>query len=125
LTGNSDLKVAGIDSKQSKTAKHLQGVARPLRMLFTQPIIQFLAVYMAYVYGLMYLVLSTFPNLWSKVYHESTAIGSLNYIALGLGFFLGSQVAPRLNDRIYTHLQSRNGGIGKPEYRLLPIVLGR
>lgn len=94
-------------------------------MLFTQPIIQFLALYMAYIYGLMYLVLSTFPDLWTKVYHQSTDIGSLNYIALGLGFFLGSQIAPRLSDRIYKRLQSRNKGIGRPEFRLVPITFGR
>jgi hypothetical protein len=124
-TDNPGLVVAGNDLKQSRTATHLQTVARPLRMLLTQPIIQFLSVYMAYVYGLMYLVLSTFPTLWSKVYHESISIGSLNYIALGLGFLLGSQVAPRLNDKIFIHMKSRNGGVGKPEYRLLPISFGR
>ncbi|XPT03485.1 hypothetical protein M3J09_012577 [Ascochyta lentis] len=123
-TGNPELELSGNGSKQSKAATHLQAGVRPFRMLLTQPIIQFLAFYMAYVYGLMYLVLSTFPNLWSEIYHESISVGSLNYIGLGLGFFLGSQVAPRLNDKIYVHLQSRNQGVGKPEYRLLPILFG-
>lgn len=64
---------------------------RPIRMISTQIIIQILAIYMALLYGVMYLVLFTFPLLWSKTYHESTGTGSLNYIATGIGFTLGTQ----------------------------------
>jgi hypothetical protein len=38
---------------------------RPFILLGTQPIVQVLACYMAYLYGLMYLMLSTFPMLWT------------------------------------------------------------
>lgn len=61
---------------------------RPFKLLGTQVIVQVLAIYMAYLYGLMYLVLSTFPTLWEKEYHESIGIGGLNYISLGVGFFV-------------------------------------
>lgn len=66
---------------------------RPFRLLFTQqPIIQVLTLYMAYIYGLMYLLLSTFPLLWTspKYYGESVGIGGLNYISLGLGSLVGT-----------------------------------
>ena len=76
---------------------------------------------MAYLYGLMYLVLSTFPPLWTDNYHENLGIGGLNYISLGLGFFLGSQVCAPLNDRIYRWFRARNNGEGKPEFRV-PIM---
>ncbi|KAF7596684.1 hypothetical protein BBP40_000607 [Aspergillus hancockii] len=92
-------------------------LVRPFRLLITQPIVQFLAVYMAFIYGLMYLVLSTFPTLWTGPYNESIGIGSLNYIALGVGFWGGSQICAVLNDRIYRQLKQKNG-IGKPEYRI-------
>ncbi|KAK4981934.1 hypothetical protein LTR28_002885, partial [Elasticomyces elasticus] len=95
---------------------------RPFRLLGTQPIVQVLAVYIAYVYGLMYLVLSTFPRLWTEIYHESIGIGGLNYISLGLGFFSGTQVCAPLNDRIYRRLKKRNNGIGKPEFRI-PLMM--
>lgn len=36
---------------------------RPLHLLRVQPILQFLAIFYAYLYGLMYLVLSTFATL--------------------------------------------------------------
>ncbi|KAF2460448.1 MFS multidrug transporter [Lineolata rhizophorae] len=97
---------------------------RPFRMLATQPIIQLLALYMAYIYGLMYLVLTTYPVLWADTYHESMGIGGLNYISLGLGFFFGAQIGGRLNDRIYRKLKKRNNNETRPEYRAPAMVPG-
>lgn len=97
---------------------------RPFRLLGTQIIIQVLALYMAYLYGLMYLVLSTFPSVWQGVYHESVGIGGLNYISLGVGFFVGSQTSARLNDKIYIALKRRNNNIGRPEFRVPLMVPG-
>ncbi|KAI9706222.1 MAG: hypothetical protein M1812_008245 [Candelaria pacifica] len=99
-------------------------LARPFRLLSSQIIVQVLGVYMAYIYGLMYLVLSTFPSLWVTRYHESIGIGGLNYISLGLGFFLGTQICAPINDRIYRTLKKRNNGIGKPEFRVPLMVPG-
>jgi hypothetical protein len=93
-------------------------------MLFTQPIIQAIALYMAFIYGLMYLMLTSFPPLWTNVYGEKTDIASLNYISLGVGFFLGSQVSAPLNDRVYQALKARNNGIGRPEFRVPAMFVG-
>ncbi|KAH8431505.1 MFS transporter [Aspergillus melleus] len=114
--------------RQNKTLPQVLRTAlvRPFILLSTQPIVQVLALYMAYIYGIMYLVLSTFPALWTSpsYYNESTGIGGLNYISLGLGFWLGSQICAPLNDRIYRRLKARNNGIGRPEFRvpLLPFA---
>lgn len=97
---------------------------RPFRLLGTQIIVQVLAIYMAYLYGLMYLVLSTFPGLWEGTYGESVGIGGLNYIALGVGFFIGTQVCAPCQDRIYRVLKARNNGIGKPEFRVPLMIPG-
>jgi multidrug resistance protein len=97
---------------------------RPFRLLGTQVIIQILAMYMAYLYGLMYLVLSTFPTVWKDQYGESVGIGGLNYISLGVGFFLGTQICAPINDRIYRRLKKRNNNIGRPEFRVPLMVPG-
>ncbi|KAI4595676.1 hypothetical protein KJ359_006665 [Pestalotiopsis sp. 9143b] len=93
-------------------------LTRPFVLLGTQPIIQVLAVYVAYLFGLMYLLLSTFPKLWEDRYDESISIAGLNYVSLGLGFFLGTQICAPLQDRIFRKLKSRNNGVGKPEFRV-------
>ena len=72
----------------------------------------------------MYLVLSTFPVLWTTKYHESVGIGGLNYISLAVGFFLGTQISAPLNDRIYRRLTRRNNGAGQPEFRVPIMVPG-
>lgn len=79
---------------------------------------------MAYLYGLMYLMLSTYYKLWTVKYQEPINIGSLNYIALGIGYFLGSQICAPINDRIYLWLKHRNNDVGKPEFRVPLMFLG-
>lgn len=92
---------------------------RPFRLLTTQPIVQFLALYMAYVYGILYLVLSTFSSLWTSPAHygESVAISGLNYISLAVGFWLGFQICVMFNDYIYRRFTRRNDNVGRPEFR--------
>ncbi|KAG4429907.1 hypothetical protein IFR05_014613 [Cadophora sp. M221] len=123
-TGNDALHTE-FDRPDRTIGKTLQvSLSRPFKLLFTQIIVQVLALYMAYLYGIMYLVLSTFPGLWENEYHESVAIGGLNYISLGVGFFLGTQIAAPCQDRIYRVLKKRNNGVGKPEFRVPLMIPG-
>lgn len=123
-TGNMELKTEYDHPERSLGNTLRRSLLRPFRLLGTQVIVQVLTLYMAYLYGLMYLVLSTFPTLWSVSYRESIGIGGVNYIALGVGFFLGSQICAPLQDRIYKRLKARGGGIGKPEFRVPLMVPG-
>ena len=58
------------------------------------------------------------PSIFQGIYHQPTGIAGLNYIALGLGLAIASQVNARFMDRVYMYYTKKNGGIGKPEYRL-------
>lgn len=121
-TGNMELHTA-FDSPDRTLATTLKtAMQRPFRLLGTQPIVQVLACYMAYLYGLMYLMLSTFPRLWNDIYGMKVGIGSLNFIAMGLGFFIGTQITAPLNDSLYRRLKKSNNGIGKPEFRVPMMV---
>jgi hypothetical protein len=42
----------------------------------------------------------------------------LHYLALGVGLSGASQVNARILDRVYIYFQKRNGGVGRPEFRL-------
>lgn len=81
----------------------LQALIRPCKLLSTQPIIQALAAYTAYVYGLMYLALSTFQSVWVDVYKERSDFGGLNYVSLALGFCLATQICAPINDYVCFH----------------------
>lgn len=120
ITGNKELHTE-FDVPNRKFSSHI-GTAfkRPFKLLFTQPIVQVLSLYIGFVYGVLYLVLATFPILWTgrRFYNESDGIAGLNYISLGAGFFIGTQIAAKTADRIYKHLKAKNGGEGKSEYRV-------
>jgi multidrug resistance protein len=112
--------------REAKVVLELLGtnLQRPLRMLATQVIIQLLAVYMALVYGTMFLFLFMYPLLWTERYHESVGIASLNYISFAIGLIIGVNIAGHLNDYLYRKLRARNDGIGRPEFRVPPMILG-
>ncbi|GKT45294.1 efflux pump vrtL [Colletotrichum spaethianum] len=126
-TGNTDLHT-DFDHPDRTIARTLTiAFTRPFRLLGTQPLVQCLALYMMYLYGLMYLVLSTFPALWTGEYGETVGISGLNYISLGLGFFIGAQTCAPLQDRIYAALKRRyvpDGGPGRPEFRVPMMIPG-
>lgn len=102
-------------------------IIRPLYMLATQPALQAIALYVAYTYGLTYLIFSTFPTLWEQHYGEPKNIASLHYVAAGIGYFIGIQICMGCADRFYRVLKRRNNDVEKAEFRLpltaIPAVL--
>ena len=90
-TGNESLHTEYEDPDRTFLRLLKMNLIRPVRMISTQIIIQILSVYMALLYGIMYLVLFTFPLLWTNTYHQSVSMGSLNYISTGIGFTIGAQ----------------------------------
>jgi len=120
ITGNRELHT-DFDTPNRKFSSHI-GIAlkRPFKLLFTQPIVQVLSIYIGFVFGVLYLVLATFPRLWTSptYYNESIQISGLNYISLGIGFFVGTQIAAKTADRIYKKLKARNNDVGCSEFRV-------
>ena len=104
--------------RQRKARAVGSSLLRPLRLLSTQPIVQILSLWYAYLYGVMYLVISTYPRLWTDSYNERVSIGGVNYVSLGLGYALGSLICTLLLDRIYLKLKTKNRDKGRPEFRL-------
>jgi multidrug resistance protein len=99
-------------------------LVRPARMLGTQIIIQLLAVYMALLYGTMFLFLFMYPRMWTERYRQSVKIGSLNYLSFGIGLIGGVITAGIMNDHIYLRLKSKNNGQGRPEFRIPTMIMG-
>lgn len=119
-TGNKRLHTEFEGQKFSELLK--VALTRPFRLIGTQPIVQVLALYMAYLFGLFYLLFTTFSELFVDVYHQSIGIASLNYIPLGLGFIIGGQINTHFCDRIYRRLKAKNNNVGKPEFRILLMI---
>ncbi|KAF9458415.1 MFS polyamine transporter [Collybia nuda] len=101
-----------------------KALTRPFVMFAHETIIQLLGIYMAFMYGVFYLFLTTVPGIFENIYHEKTSIGGLHYIALGVGLTMASQVNARVMDRVYIHFKGKNNDVGEPEFRLPPMVPG-
>ncbi|KAF9560322.1 MFS polyamine transporter [Agrocybe pediades] len=95
-----------------------KALVRPFAIFFGEPIVQILGIYMTFTYGIFYLFLTTMPTIFTTLYHEPRGISGLNYIALGIGLCLASQINATVMDRIYVRLKDKNGGVGEPEFRL-------
>ncbi|KAF7561020.1 hypothetical protein G7046_g3146 [Stylonectria norvegica] len=121
-SGNEKLHTGG--KVETPLRKFGNSLVRPTRMLTTQPIIMVIAVYMAYLFGTMYLILSTFPLVWSERYDESKSVGGLNYLSIAIGSFGGIFLCFFFVDRIYRNLKAKNGGVGRPEFRTPAMFIG-
>ncbi|KAI8981395.1 MFS polyamine transporter [Trametes punicea] len=97
---------------------------RPFVLFAREPIIQLISFYLAFIYGVIYLVIATIPAVFTNIYHERPGFVGLHYIALGLGLFVTSQTNARVLDKIYVALKKRNNNQGEPEFRLPTVMPG-
>ncbi|KAJ7715688.1 MFS general substrate transporter [Mycena metata] len=99
-----------------------RGMVKPIVFLATEPIVQVFALYMAVLYGVLYLSLTTFVKVFTIQYNEGPGIAGIHYLAIALGSTVGGQLGARVLTRVYLYLKAKNGGIGVPEMRL-PLLM--
>ncbi|KAJ5949631.1 hypothetical protein N7454_001215, partial [Penicillium verhagenii] len=113
-----------MNANRSATRVLGRALSRPLRLLTFHPIIQISSLISAFYYGILYIVLSTFSDLWTKQYNESIEISGLHYIAVAFGEIAGSQICAKLMDSLYHRLKARANGEHTPELRTPSIFPG-
>ncbi|KAH7117551.1 MFS multidrug transporter-like protein [Dendryphion nanum] len=114
-----------FDSKQRLSKVLRKRLTLPLIMMFTHPAVQITSLYRAYLYGLMYFVLSTFPFVWVDTYEFAKGPASLNYLSLCTGFVIGLLISEKLLDGLYARLKKKhNLTSGPPEWRVPPMLIG-
>ncbi|KAL2823794.1 MFS general substrate transporter [Aspergillus cavernicola] len=118
----------GVHAKQDEVEldfKELITVnfSRPFRMLFTEPIVFLVTVYMSFIYGLMYALLAAYPVVFQEIHGMSLGVGSLPFIGLIIGELLAG-VYTLLGQPAYTKKLAENGDIPVPEWRLPPAIVG-
>ncbi|RHZ62104.1 hypothetical protein CDV55_104967 [Aspergillus turcosus] len=118
----------GIHAKQEEIEVEFgelirKNFSRPLRILFTEPIVLLLSIYMAFLYGLLYLFLTAYPIVFQRIHGFNKGVGGLPYFGIIIGEFLGGifiiMLQPWYNRRL-----SANKDIPIPEWRLPPAILG-
>ncbi|KAI4729275.1 MFS general substrate transporter [Aureobasidium sp. EXF-10728] len=118
----------GIHAKQEEIEINLRelvekNLARPMRMLFTEPIVLLLSIYMAFVYGLLYLFLTFYPIVFQQVHGMSPGVGGLPYFGMIMGeVFAGLYIV--IDVPSYNRKLKANNNIPIPEWRLPPVIIG-
>ncbi|KAL1859675.1 hypothetical protein VTK73DRAFT_7512 [Phialemonium thermophilum] len=97
--------------------------SRPIRMLLFCPLITGLSCYIAFVYGVSYLLFSTFSRVFEEQYRFSPANLGLAYLGLAVGSFISLLIAGFVSDKTYMYLTKKHGE-AKPEYRLRGLLYG-
>ncbi|KFY68286.1 hypothetical protein V496_01206 [Pseudogymnoascus sp. VKM F-4515 (FW-2607)] len=118
----------GIHAKQEEIEldfKELvtKNFGRPMRLLFTEPIIFLLSLYMAFIYGLLYLFLTAYPVVFQGVHGMSPGVGGLPYFGMVIGqLFAGLYIF--LIQPAYNRKLDANNGVPIPEWRLPTVIVG-
>ncbi|KAA8643736.1 uncharacterized protein ATNIH1004_010510 [Aspergillus tanneri] len=103
---------------QARSQVYSAALIRPLKLLGTQPIVQAMAIYNAFLYGLIYILYANFPALWMNVYHQRPSISGLNYLSLFVGSVFAAELCTRAIDHIQKSLSVKHGGLHLPEFRM-------
>ncbi|RAL60369.1 hypothetical protein DID88_000145 [Monilinia fructigena] len=107
----------GEDSR-AFSSKVVQAVHRPVKILFTQPIVLIMSSYQALIFATTYSLYTQFSRIYGDGYGFSTIQVGLVYLAPGLGFLSAVRfLVPRIDD-IRNHLTRQNKEESKPEFRL-------
>lgn len=97
--------------------------SRPLRMLFTERIVLFLSIYMAFIYGLLYLFLTAYPLVFQGVHRMNLGVGGLPFFGMILGQLMAGALI-FIRQPAYQRKLEGNGGVPIPEWRLPEVIAG-
>ena len=96
---------------------------RPLKLLFTEPTLLAVSLYMSFIYGLVYALLEAYPYVFEKIYGMTPGVAGLTFIGLFIGIVLGLGFL-LLDDVFYRRKLIENDNVPVPEWRLRPTLLG-
>ncbi|KAI1127210.1 major facilitator superfamily domain-containing protein [Nemania abortiva] len=115
-TGNKKLAPkATTDDTASQVLR--KAIVRPARMLLFSPIVSLLSLYTGIIFGVIFLLFTTFPQVFEGAYGFSPGIAGLAYLGLGLGLISGLVLFATLSDKLLG--QKRDGTVARPEQRLI------
>jgi multidrug resistance protein len=98
-------------------------LSRPWILLFKEPIVLLSAVYVALVYGTLYLFFAAFPIVFEEIRGWNPGVGGLSFLGIMVGMIIGIICTIPANLH-YTKIQSQHGGYAPPETRLIMCMPG-
>ncbi|KAF4549545.1 MFS-type transporter-like protein 27 [Elsinoe fawcettii] len=98
-------------------------LSRPWILLFKEPIVLLLTIYMAIIYGVLYMLFSAFPIVYQQQRGWSQGIGGLAFLGVAVGMIFAVTYSIWDNKR-YVKINHAHNGFAPPESRLPPTMIG-
>lgn len=107
-----------IDLKESfKTA-----LSRPWILLFREPIVFLLSLYMAIIYGTLYMLFAAYPIVFEQVRGWNQGVGSLPFLGIMVGM-IAAVIFSFWDNKRYVAVEDAHNGFAPPEARLVPCLI--
>lgn len=106
-----------------------ESLVRPMQLLFTEPIVLFLSLYIGFDFAVLYAFFASIPLVFQETYNFNAHQNGLVFIALGIGALLATLTNVLCDRFIYTRkcAEARERGESgriPPEERLYPALMG-
>ena len=98
-------------------------LVRPIKMLYTEPIVALLTLYVAFVYSILYLLLEAIPIIFMEGRGWSAGVSSLPFISIIIGCMIAAGIIIGFNP-FYVRMFKANGNRPVPKGRLPPMMIG-
>ncbi|OLN98046.1 putative transporter C1529.01-like protein 8 [Colletotrichum chlorophyti] len=115
-TGNGRLR-ARTDKNITRWQLLAQAIVRPTKMLIFSPIVLLISLYCAFMFGLTYLLYTTFPGVFQGKYGWSPSIAGLAYLGLAFGMLFAVGVVGAVSDKQVRGAKDAGAQV-RPEIRL-------
>lgn len=122
-SGNSYVSVLEKSQGKKSPAEVFQrALIRPWVLLFTEPIVLVASLYMAIIYGTVYMFMGAMPIVYNRDRGWSEGIGGLAFMGIAVGIIVGLGYAIYDNNTRYRTLFAAKKAT--PESRLPPAIVG-
>ena len=98
-------------------------LVRPWILLFKEPIVSVLSIYIAIIYGTLYILFSAFPICFQEAHGWTKGTGSLAFLGVAVGMIVATMLV-LLGNKRYLQTVAQHGSIAPPEARLKSATVG-
>jgi multidrug resistance protein len=118
--------ISSIERRQGKVtpaAAFEKALSRPWKLLFLEPIVLLISIYMAILYGTLYMLFGAFPIVFEQKRGWSQGISGLAFLGVAVGMIAGV-IYSIFDNKRYERVEREHNGEAPPEARLPPAAIG-
>jgi multidrug resistance protein len=96
---------------------------RAFKMLLKEPILDLITLYMALIYGIMYLFFEAYPIAFQEERGWNSGVGALPFLGITIGVLIGGAIIIYTSKTRFARKLREEGQV-VPEERLIPMIIG-